>query len=1321
MSKDGKGRGDNNLLQMTAELLPTFTGRDNTYPVARWIEDVESNSEIFGWSELQRLLVARKSLKGTAELWLRTERPFKSWDELKAAMLKEFPDTVDVKAIHELMSARKKRQDEACIDYMLAMKELGKRGKMADYVAIKYVVDGIQDVETNKIMLYGVTSYGELKEKLKIYETVSSKLQKVTPVQRNSVNASSMQSSRRRIRCYGCGELGHTSSECPHKNKGMKCFKCNEFGHVGAVCTNFDNQRQTSGDFGQRRGHQQNKQTMFGKSADFTRQDYQRTEDKMKKERKTNKFTQDESAHFVNDYDDIERMEKIVYKDKMSVSKDKKPVVVLKINNVSCKALIDSGSDVNIISVDVYNAIGKPQLQSDSLGITGIGMSTVRSLGKCKVRVCVDDYYYDEVTFHVLSRDFIPYEVIIGQELLNEVTVVLQGSSVRFVSHEWERLGCFASEVCSCESVVGHMKNSTLKDEVIQCVQKYQPNQTKETPLQLKIVLKDEVPVTQRPRRLSLAEQRTVEEQVDEWLHNGIIQVSYSEYSSPLVLVKKKDGTTRVCIDYRLLNKKMIKDEFPMPLIEDLIDKVKDAKVFSVLDLKNGFFHLKISEESIPYTAFVTHHGQYEFLRAPFGLSVSPKYFMRFITIVFKDLIKENIMMIFIDDIIIPARSEKEAVSRLKRVLEVAVEYGLEINWKKAKLICHEIEYLGHLIKDGEVRPSPEKVDAVARYPEPCNTKQIQSFIGLTSYFRKYIKEYARVAKPLTDMMKKDVEFVFGQQQRDAFNTLKKKLMSDPVLKIYDPALPTEVHTDASSQAIAAILMQKHPEGGIHPVRYMSRRTNEAEMKYSSYELEALAIVEGVKKFRHYLFGIHFKIVTDCQAFELTLRKKDLTPKVARWVLLLDEYDYEVEHRAGARMQHTDALSRMPYVAAVVSLHEEMRLAQERDEELNAIRQLIEKEGQYLDYCLNNRVLFKGDQQQIVVPKMMEKEIIKRVHNKGHFASRKMKEAISKDYYIKNVEKKIEEIVSSCIPCLLATRKDGKQEGYLNPIQKEGTPLHTLHLDHVGPLTDTRKCYNHILTMVDGFSKFVWLFPTKSTTTAEVLSKLEIHQQTFGNPIRFITDRGTAFTSGAFQKYCEDEQIQHVPVTTGVPRGNGQVEIMHRTIISVLTKMCIADPSLWYRHVAGVQKALNSTYQRSIDTSPFELMLGTKMRTRDDMEICELLQQEHRDGYVQSREKLRQSAKVQIMKVQEENKKTFDKKRKQSSKYKEGDWVAIKRTQFGPGLKLKPKYLGPYCVVKVKRNDRYDVEKVDGSAEGPIKTSSSADLMKRWPELDEGH
>lgn len=283
----------------------------------------------------------------------------------------------------------------------------------------------------------------------------------------------------------------------------------------------------------------------------------------------------------------------------------------------------------------------------------------------------------------------------------------------------------------------------------------------------------------------------------------------------------------------------------------------------------------------------------------------------------------------------------------------------------------------------------------------------------------------------------------------------------------------------------------------------------------------------------------------------------------------------------------------------------------------------------------------------------------------------------------------------------------------MNTIDKGSLPLDVYHIDYLGPLASTKKNYRHILVIVDAFSKFIWLYPTRSTRTVEVVDRLKRQAAIFGNPRRIISDRGTAFTSEEFETYCKDENIEHILITIGVPRANGQVERVNRTLIPVLTKLAAPNPSEWYKHVSIAQQYLNSLPYRSIGTTPFNVLFGSSMRLRNNEEIRELIELEWVSTFQENRDELREHAKENIRKVQSENAKSFNKKRQEAIRYREDDLVAIKRTQAGPGLKFASKFLGPYRVIKVLRKDRYVVEKV-GNHEGVQQTSTSADHMKLW-------
>ncbi|GFU83203.1 hypothetical protein TNCV_3738141 [Trichonephila clavipes] len=615
-----------------------------------------------------------------------------------------------------------------------------------------------------------------------------------------------------------------------------------------------------------------------------------------------------------------------------------------------------------------------------------------------------------------------------------------------------------------------------------------------------------------------------------------------------------------------------------------------------------------VDEASRKYTAFVTETGQYEFLKVPFGLSISSNYFQRYINYVFRELLRDGTLIIYLDDIIIPATDEKEACKKLARVLETASRYGIELNLKK---------------------------------------------------------------NALSDLLRGTNPFEFGHAQKVAFQNLKNALCSEPVLHLFKEGAKLELHTDACKLGLGAVLLQQGEDGRFYPIHYMSKKTSIQEEKLCSYELEVLAVIEALKKFRNYLLGRKFRIQTDCAAFAKTLDKKELTPKMARWSIFLTDFDYEVVHRPSKQMQHVDALSRHPVTLVTNDeLTYKIVNAQESDEYIRTIKKLLQ-EGKTSKFIVSNKILYKisEDQELLVVPEMMQVDVIKKAHSFGHFAATKTEELVKRDYYLPNMRRCIENVIKNCVECILVNKKRGKGEGFLNPIPKEDLPF---------------------------------------TTAQEVIERLKLQQKTFGNPSRVISDKGGAFRSKEFEDYCADEQISNVQITTGVPRGNGEVERIHGVLIPVLTKMSIEDPTKWFKHVDSLQRVLNSVPTRSTKYSPFELLIGIKMKNPEDVMIRNLLEEDSQEQLFQHRDNLRREAKQNILKIQEENRRTYN------HLYKKGDLVAIMRTQFGNKLKLRIKYFGPYQVTKMKPHDRYDVGDMIGDHEGPNVTSASADQMKPW-------
>lgn len=1244
-----------------------------------WIADYEEIAGLYKWTDVQKYLYCRRLLTGSAKLAVLSESKIGAFNALKAFLVEEFQVKVKGSIAHNTLRSTKKQQDETCVEFAYRMRAIASRGKVDELSLIEYIVGGLGNVWFVKSSLVEAQTFGDLRNKLLAYDqskslsnnlfTNNSRKEQVRP--RDQASTSAKTAGWEERRCFKCGQIGHAARFC----KGAtKCFKCGKMGHISKNCSE-DNAGSSS--------TSSNVQTI-----------------------KTKKLPD--------------------------------MCVQVQIHGCEVVALLDTGSDETLVCESVYRSMSNPpRLIRQKKLMTSFGNHVQSTEGFMHSKIIIDKKTY-EVDVHIVADKLMLNKMLIGRNLLKLTTLTVVEGRVRLgntispseiveediIIQSGDDSNPFADldvvALIKANSVdLSEVRNTNVREEMLKLISNYKPRKPEKSTVTLKITLSDLEPVYRSPYRLAPVEKEVVAKQIEEWLQEGIIRNSKSDYASPIVVVKKKDGTNRLCVDYRKLNSKIIKDRYPLPIIEDVLEGFCNARVFTTLDLKNGFFHVDIDETSIKYTAFVTPGGHYEFRKAPFGLCNSPAVFQRYVNTVLRELIQENVVVAYMDDLIIASKDEEENFEKVKRVFSVAEQHGLIIRFEKCQFLKKRVTFLGHILEEGSVKPSAEKTLAVRNYPEPKNVREVQSFLGLANYFRKFVPGYSVIAKPLTDLTKKDNAFVFGESAREAMSVIKGFLCSDPILKIFDPMRETQLHTDASKIGYGACLLQKH-DSEMYPVFFLSKKTSPAESNYSSYELEVLAVIYSLKKLRVYLLGLKFVIVTDCKSFKQTMSKRDLCPKIARWALQLEEFNCEVIHRSGTAMRHVDALSRFPVIQQVKEgVLEQIKKCQEEDTNCSLIKELLNCGKTYKTYELRQGVLYRFEEGNylVVVPRALQNQIIRAIHESGHIGSRQVEAIVRQDYAIDKLGKKCSTVVANCIRCILSSRKVGKQEGWGNMIDKIGLPLHTYHVDHLGPLPSTAKSYQYLFVVVDGFTKYVWIYPVKNTTSSEVVKRLEVQSEVFGQPFRVISDRGSAFTSREFKEYCENANIEHVLTTTGVPRGNGQVERVNGIIVPALTKLSADDPLKWYRHTATLQRFLNSTKSRSTGQNPFKLLFGVNMRNREDIELAAILEEETVAAFMRDRDDLRSRAKDSIDKVQEESRIQFNRKRKNAHKYCIDDLAAIKRTQFSTGSKLLPLFMGPYRITKVKGNDRYDVQRVS-EGPGPKVTSTAADYMKPWSRID---
>ncbi|MCG8047963.1 MAG: RNase H-like domain-containing protein, partial [Candidatus Thiodiazotropha endolucinida] len=417
-------------------------------------------------------------------------------------------------------------------------------------------------------------------------------------------------------------------------------------------------------------------------------------------------------------------------------------------------------------------------------------------------------------------------------------------------------------------------------------------------------------PIKQPMRRIPVHLRDEVDQQIDTMLNENIIKPSTSPWASGIVIVKKKDGTSRFCVDYRQLNDVTIKDAYPLPRIDESLDQLAGSKWFSCLDLSSGFWQVEMDENDKQKTAFTTRRGLFEFNVMPFGLSCAPATFERLMEVVLAGL-HWKICLIYLDDIIVIGKTFEDMINNLECVFKRFEESGLKLKPRKCQLFKREVEFLGHVVNESGVGTDPKKIECIEKWPTPTSVTEVRSFLGLCSYYRRFIADYSKIAKPLHCLTEKSRKFEWTMECENAFSTLKQMLITAPMLSHPDFSLPFILDTDASDFAIGAVLSQ-NINGTEKVVAYASRTLSKSERSYCVTRKEMLALVYFTKYFKHYLYGRKFTARTDHGSLRWLSKFKNPEGQVARWLELLSSYDMVIEHRRGSLHNNADSLSRIP-------------------------------------------------------------------------------------------------------------------------------------------------------------------------------------------------------------------------------------------------------------------------------------------------------------------------------------------------------------------------------------------------------------------------
>jgi len=426
-------------------------------------------------------------------------------------------------------------------------------------------------------------------------------------------------------------------------------------------------------------------------------------------------------------------------------------------------------------------------------------------------------------------------------------------------------------------------------------------------------------PIAKRPYRMAPTELAELKEQLKKLQQKGFIRPSSSPWGAPVFFVTKKDGSLRMCVDYRSLNAVTIKNKYPLPRIDDLFDQLKGAKYFSKIDLRSGYHQLKIRESDIYKTAFVTRYGPYEFTVMSFGLTNAPAYFMNLMNKVFMDGL-DKYVVVFIDDILIYSKDKEEHEHHLRTVLERLRSHKVYAKFSKCEFWLEKIAFLGHIITAEGVSVDPKKVQVVMEWQQPINISEIRSFIGLAGYYRRFIEGFAKIARPMSSLLQKDKKFEWTEACERSFQKLKEKLTTAPVLALPDIHRDFVIYCDASRQGLGCVLMQDNKV-----IAYASRQLRTHERNYPTHDLKLAAVVHALKTWRHYLIGNRCELYTDHKSLKYVFTQLDLNLRQRRWLELIKDYDLDIHYHPGKANVVADALSRKAYSKELIPTNEQLK------------------------------------------------------------------------------------------------------------------------------------------------------------------------------------------------------------------------------------------------------------------------------------------------------------------------------------------------------------------------------------------------------------
>jgi transposase InsO family protein len=825
------------------------------------------------------------------------------------------------------------------------------------------------------------------------------------------------------------------------------------------------------------------------------------------------------------------------------------------------------------------------------------------------------------------------------------------------------------------------------------------------------------------PYRTNPEETKEIQRQVQELLDKGYIRESLSPCAVPVILVPKKDGSWRMCVDCRAINNITIRYRHPIPRLDDMLDELSGSTVFSKVDLRSGYHQIRMKLGDEWKTAFKTKFGLYEWLVMPFGLTNAPSTFMRLMNEVLRAFIGRFVVVYF-DDILIYSSSLEDHLNHLRAVFDALRDARLFGNLEKCTFCTDRVSFLGYVVTPQGIEVDKAKIDAIQSWPTPTTVTQVRSFLGLAGFYRRFVKDFSTLAAPLNELTKKDVPYVWGAAQEEAFLILKDKLTHAPLLQLPDFNKTFELECDASGIGLGGVLLQDGK-----PVAYFSEKLSGPSLNYSTYDKELYALVRTLETWQHYLWPKEFVIHSDHESLKHIRSQAKLNRRHAKWVEFIESFPYVIKHKKGKDNVIADALSRRYTLLSQLDFRifglETIKEQYEHDADFKDVLQHCKEGRTWNKFVINDGFVFRAN--KLCIPdSSVRLLLLQEAHGgglMGHFGVKKTEDVLADHFFWPRMRRDVERFIARCTTCQKAKSRLNPHGLYM-PLPVPNVPWEDISMDFVLGLPRTKKGRDSIFVVVDRFSKMAHFIPCHKSDDATNVADLFFREivRLHGVPNTIVSDRDTKFLSHFWRCLWAKLGTKLLFSTTCHPQTDGQTEVVNRTLSTMLRAVLKKNLKMWEECLPHIEFAYNRSLHSTTKLCPFEIVYGFIPRAPIDLLPLPTSEKVNFDAKERAELiiKMHETTKENIERMNSKYKLAGDRGRKQIV-FEPGDlvWLHLRKDRF-PDLrksKLMPRADGPFKVLAKINDNAYKLELPADFGVSP--TFNIADLKPYLGEEDE--